>query len=88
MLQADFSSGNLHDGKAAIPLLRGIDERLSLSTLRYQTMDTGYIYEPIYERVHRIGQRSIIAYYKNKGNPVGHCIFKQSNYEIDSMISN
>lgn len=41
-----FSSGSLNDGKAAIPLLWGIDERLDLSSLRYQTLDAGYDYEP------------------------------------------
>src|SRR5690625_6598479 len=51
ILQSLFSSGNLNDGKAAIPLLKGIDERLSLSNLRYQTMGAGYDYEPIYTQV-------------------------------------
>ena len=36
-----FSSGSLNDGKAAIPLLKGIDERLSLPSLHYQIMDAG-----------------------------------------------
>jgi hypothetical protein len=30
------------------------DERLPLPLLRYQTMDAGYDYEPIYEQVHRM----------------------------------
>src|SRR5690625_3269023 len=46
ILQSLFSSGNLNDGKAAIPLLKGIDERLSLPNIRYETMDAGYDYEP------------------------------------------
>src|SRR5690625_5458546 len=67
-----FSSGSLNDGKAAIPLLKGIDERLSLPSLRYQTMDAGYDYEPIYEQVHRMGQQSVIAYNKrNEREPIG-----------------
>ncbi|MDR7001914.1 hypothetical protein J2Y67_004388 [Neobacillus niacini] len=45
ILQSLFSSGNLNDGKAAIPLLKGIHERLSLPSLRYETMDAGYDYD-------------------------------------------
>lgn len=37
ILQSLFSSGSLNDGKAAIPLLKGIHERLSLKNIRYQT---------------------------------------------------
>ncbi|WP_027724645.1 transposase, partial [Tuberibacillus calidus] len=55
ILQSLFSSGNLNDGKAAIPLLKGISERLSLPFLRYDIMDAGYDYEPIYEQIHRMG---------------------------------
>src|SRR5699024_3482932 len=72
ILQSLFSSGNLNDGKAANPLLKGIDERLPLPFLRYQTMDAGYDYEPIYEQVHRMGQQSVIAYNKrNEGESIG-----------------
>ena len=72
ILQTAFSSGNLNDGKAAIPLLKGIYECLSLSTVRYQTMDAGYDYEPIYQQIHRMGQHSIIAYNKrNEAEPIG-----------------
>src|SRR5699024_10890678 len=39
ILQALFSSGSLNDGKAAIPLLKGISECLPLSAIHYQTMD-------------------------------------------------
>jgi len=49
-----FPRGNLNDGKAAIPLLKGIDDRLSLTDLKYQTMDAGYDYEAIYQQVYRI----------------------------------
>ncbi|MBP1970994.1 transposase [Virgibacillus natechei] len=52
ILQSLFSSGSLNDGKAAIPLLKGIDECLSLPFLHYQTMDAGYDYDPIYIQVH------------------------------------
>src|SRR5690625_2496757 len=71
ILQSLFSSGNLNDGKAAISLLKGI-ENLSLPSLRYQTMDAGYDYDPIYEQIHRMGHQSVIAYNKrNEGEPLG-----------------
>ncbi len=58
ILQSLYSSGNLNDGKAVIPLLKGIQERVQLPTLRYPTMDAGYDFEPIYTQVHRMGHRS------------------------------
>lgn len=92
ILQSMFSSGSLNDGKAAIPLLKGIDERLSLPSLRYQTMDAGYDYEPIYEQVHRMGQQSVIAYNKrNEREPIGFdkhfapTCFREHSYRYDSF---
>src|SRR5690625_1760527 len=91
ILQSLFSSGNLNDGKAAIPLLKGINERLSLSNLRYQTMDAGYDYEPIYKQVYRMGQQSVIAYNKrNESEPIGFdkhfapTCFREHSYRYDS----
>ncbi|MFB7305541.1 MULTISPECIES: IS1182 family transposase [Bacillati] len=91
ILQALFSSGSLSDGKAAIPLLKGIQERLHLP-LRYQTMDAGYDYEPIYEQVHRMGQQSVIAYNKrNEGEIIGYdkhfapTCFREHSYRYDSF---
>lgn len=49
ILQSLFSSGNLNDGKAAIPLLKGVKERLPQMKVKYVTMDAGYDYRPIYE---------------------------------------
>jgi transposase len=72
ILQSLFSSGSLNDGKAAIPLLKGIHERMQLSTIRYETMDAGYDYEPIYTQIHRMRHQSVIAYNKrNEPEPVG-----------------
>ena len=92
ILQSLISSGNLNDGKAAIPLLKGIHERLPLPGLRYQTMDAGYDYEPIYEQVHRMGQQSVIAYNKrNEGEPIGFdkhfapTCFREHSYRYDSF---
>jgi len=91
ILQSLFSSGNLNDGKAAIPLLKGISERLSLPFLRYDIMDAGYDYEPIYERIHRMGHLAVIAYNRrNESEPIGFdqhfaptCV-REHSYRYDS----
>lgn len=91
ILQSLFSSGSLNDGKAAIPLLKGITERLPLPNLIYHTMDAGYDYEAIYEQVHRMGHRSIIAYNKrNEAELIGFdehfapTCFREYSYRYDS----
>ncbi|MFC0478058.1 IS1182 family transposase [Robertmurraya beringensis] len=94
ILQSVFSSGNLNDGKAAIPLLKGIQERVSLPTLRYETMDAGYDYEPIYTQIHLMGHQSVIAYNKrNEPEPIGFdkyfaptCV-REHSYRYDSFDS-
>jgi len=91
ILQSLFSSGNLNDGKAAIPLLKGISERLSLPFLRYEIMDAGYDYEPIYEQIHRMGHLAVIAYNRrNESEPIGFdqhfaptCV-REHSYRYDS----
>lgn len=92
ILQSIFSSGNLNDGKAAIPLLKGIDEKLSLPNLRYETMDAGYDYEAIYKQVHQMGHQSVIAYNRrNEPEPIGFnkhfaptCL-REHSYRYDSF---
>lgn len=91
ILQSLVSSGNLNDGKAAIPLLKGIHERLSLPELRYQTMDAGYDYEAIYKQVYEMGHQSIIAYNKrNESELIGFdkhfapTCFREHSYRYDS----
>ena len=92
ILQSLFSSGNLNDGKAAIPLLKGLDERLPLPHLQYAVMDAGYDYEPIYEQIHRIGHRAVIAYNRrNEPEPIGFdqhfaptCV-REHSYRYDSF---
>lgn len=92
ILQSLFSSGSLNDGKAAISLLKGIQERLPLSTLRYHTMDAGYDYEAIYTQVHRMGHQAVIAYNKrNEPEPIGFdknfaptCV-REHSYRYDSF---
>jgi len=91
ILHSLFSSGNLNDGKAAIPLLKGIDERLSLPDLRYQTMDAGYDFEAIYKQVHHMEHQSVIAYNKrNEPESVSFdkhfapTYFREHSYQYDS----
>jgi transposase len=84
-----MSSGSLNDGKAAIPLLKGV-AKLPLS-IRYGMMDAGYDYVPIYQQIHRIGAHSIIAYNKrNEGEVIGYdknfaptCV-REHSYRYDS----
>ncbi|MTT31394.1 IS1182 family transposase [Terrilactibacillus sp. BCM23-1] len=92
ILQSLFSSGNLNDGKAAIPLLKGIQGRVPIPTLRYETMDAGYDFEPIYSQIHRIGHQAVIAYNKrNEPEPIGFdkhftptCV-REHSYRYDSF---
>jgi transposase len=92
ILQSLFSSGNLNDGKAAIPLLKGVHERLPLPSLRFQTMDAGYDYEPIYTQIHQMGHQAVIAYNKrNEPEPIGFdkhfaptCV-REHSYRYDSF---
>jgi transposase len=91
ILQSIISSGNLNDGKVAIPLLKGIHERLPLPSLRYETLDAGYDYEPIYTQIHRMGHQAVIAYNKrNEPEPIGFdkhfaptCV-REHSYRYDS----
>lgn len=91
ILQSLFSSGSLNDGKAAIPLLKGIHDRLPSLEIKQATMDAGYDYDPIYEQVHRIGVQSVIAYNKkNEPEPIGFdqyfaptCV-REHSYRYDS----
>ncbi|WNF37354.1 hypothetical protein RJD24_02515 [Bacillaceae bacterium IKA-2] len=42
-----MSSGNLNDGKMAIPLLKGIENTLPTLQWKLVIMDAGYDYDPI-----------------------------------------
>ena len=94
ILQSLFSSGNLNDGKAAIPLLKGIKERLSSLKISHVTMDAGYDYGPIYKQVYRIGSQSVISYNKkNEPEPIGFdkhfaptCV-REHSYRYDSYYA-
>lgn len=92
ILQSILSSGNLNDGKAAIPLLKGIQERLPISTIRYHTMDAGYDFEPIYKQIHQIGHQAVIPYNRrNEPELIGFdkhfaptCV-REHSYRYDSF---
>jgi len=47
VLSALLSSGNFYDGKAAIPLMKGVTAQFKRFSLKYATMGAGYDYEPI-----------------------------------------
>jgi transposase len=94
IVQSLFSSGSLNDGKAAIPLLKGIQDRLPSLNTAYATMDAGYDYVPIYQQVYRMNAQSIIAYNrKNEPEPIGFdeyfaptCV-RENSYRYDSYDS-
>src|SRR5690625_6472204 len=74
--------------------MKGLYEYHSLKSIRYQTMDAGYDYEPIYQQVHRMGQQSIVAYNRrNESEPVGFdkhfapTCFREHSYRYDSYDS-
>jgi transposase len=72
ILQSMMSSASLNDGKAAIPLLKGIQEKLSSLNIRYGLMDAGYDYLPIYRQLLNMKVLGIIAYNKrNEGEILG-----------------
>lgn len=66
ILGALLSSGNLNDGKAAIPLLKGIAVQLKSYSFKHATMDAGYDYEPIYKQVRSSGAHAVIAYNRRR----------------------
>lgn len=92
ILQSLFSSGSLNDGKAAIPLLKGVQERLSTLFIKFSTLDAGYDYVPIYEQIYRMEAQSVIAYNKkNEPEPIGFdkhfaptCV-REHSYRYDSF---
>lgn len=91
ILQSMMSSGHLNDGKAAIPLLKGLKERLSSLSLSFVTLDAGYDVPAIYEQIYQIGAHSVIAYNKkNEPELVGFdrhfaptCV-REYSYRYDS----
>ncbi|OMF16149.1 IS1182 family transposase [Paenibacillus sp. FSL H8-0548] len=66
ILGAMLSSGNLNDGKAAIPLLKGIALQHPNFHFNYAAMDAGYDYEPIYKQVREAKAHAVIAYNRRR----------------------
>lgn len=66
ILGAMLSSGNLNDGKAAIPLLKGLATHHPNLSFTYATMDAGYDYEPIYKQIREAKAHAIIAYNRRR----------------------
>ncbi|PLR88958.1 transposase [Bacillus sp. T33-2] len=89
IIQSIMSSGSLNDGKAAIPLLKGIQE-LPLS-IQYGCMDAGFDFVPIYQQLFRMDAHCIIAYNKRgEGEMAGYdqhfaptCV-REHSYRYDS----
>ncbi|WP_041122829.1 transposase [Jeotgalibacillus alimentarius] len=68
IFQSLMSSGSLHDSKAAIPLLKGI-EKLGLP-IQVGCMDAGYDVPAIYQQLFRMNAQSVIAYNKRREQEV------------------
>ena len=88
ILQSLLSSGNLNNGKAANPLLKGL-EQFHLSSIRHHKIDAGYDFESINE--HQMGHKSNIAYNKlNESKIIGYdehfapTCFLEHSYRYDS----
>lgn len=84
----------MNDGKAALPLLKGIQERISGLKVFYMTLDAGYDYPAIYQQIHRMQSQSVIAYNKkNESETEGFdkyfaptCV-REFSYRYDSFDS-
>ncbi len=70
ILGALLSSGNLNDGKAAIPLLKGVALQYPHFHFNYATMDAGYDYEPIYKQVREVKAHAVIAYNRRRESKI------------------
>jgi transposase len=90
ILRSLMSSGSMNDGKAAIPLFKGVQTILP-DRIHYGIMDAGYDYKPIYQQISRMDAHAIIAYNKrNEGEMVGFdqhfaptCV-REHSYRYDS----
>lgn len=92
VLHSMMSSGSLNDGKVAIPLLKGIEDKMPFFQFKYAFLDAGYDYNPIYEYIHQMNGYAIIAYNKkNESDPIGFdnnfaptCV-REHSYRYDSF---
>jgi transposase len=62
ILTALLSSGNMNDGKLAIPLLKGLAERHPELSISQVLADAGYDLVPIYKQIESMGVRALIDY--------------------------
>lgn len=88
-----MTSGNLNDGKAAIPLLKKIEKDLP-AQFNVGLFDAGYDYEPIYQQLYTQNLQTVIPYNRrNEGEIIGYdeyfaptCVLEHS-YRYDSFDS-
>ena len=67
-----MTSGNLNDGKAAIPLLKKIEQDLPTRFIA-GLFDAGYDYEPIYQQLSKQNLQAVIPYNRrNEGEIIGY----------------
>lgn len=91
ILAGFMTSGNLHDSKAAIPLLKKIEQNLP-TKFNAGLFDAGYDYKPIYEQLQAQNLQAVIPYnQRNEGEVVGFdehfaptCVLEHS-YRYDSF---
>lgn len=62
ILSSLLSSGNINDGKMAIPLLKALGEIHPYLKPSYVLADAGYDYSPIYQQVQNMGAKALIDY--------------------------
>lgn len=70
ILTALLSSGNINDGKMAIPLLKSLTEFHPYLKVDYVLADAGYDLVPIYQQAQALGARALIDYNKRNEQPV------------------
>ena len=89
-----MSSGNLNDGKAAIPLLKQIQQTMS-GLFQAGILDKGYDYKSIYRQLQQMNLHAVIAYNpRQEGEVVGFdehfaptCV-REHSYRYDSYDVN
>jgi transposase len=69
ILAALLSSGNMSDGKMAIPLLKGLIQSHPDLPVAHVLADAGYDLVPIYKQVERMGARALIDYNRRNEPP-------------------
>lgn len=93
ILAGMMTSGNLNDGKVAIPLLKKIGRDLP-ALFSAGLFDAGYDYEPIYQQLMDQNLQAVIPYnWRNEGEMIGFdehfaptCVLEYS-YRYDSFDS-